>query len=77
MIGWHVTSAKKLARYLSAGAILPPVRAWTNVGAAERFSKQTGRRIVLRLKLDASFTQLEGHCGEARVSMNPYRLRDF
>lgn len=50
MIVWHVTTAKKLKRYKDSGGILPPVRAWDSLPAAERFSKQTGRKVILRLK---------------------------
>lgn len=50
MIVWHVTTAKKLNRYRASGGILPPVRAWESLPSAERFSKQTGRKVILRLK---------------------------
>ena len=74
---YHVTSFKKLQSYMQHGAILPPVRAWRNIDAAQRFSAQTGRRIILRLKEDDTFRQLEGHRGEALVSDNIYRLEDM
>ena len=73
---YHVTSYKKLQRYMEHGCIFPPVRAWKSIDAAERFSKQTGRRVVVRLKSDDTFRTLEGHRGEALVSGNVYRLED-
>src|SRR3990172_8068162 len=77
MVLWHVTSLKKARGYFTAGFIAPPVRAWMNVSTAERFSRQTGRRIILRLKADPSFRELEGHRGEALISHLRYILHDF
>lgn len=67
MIVWHVISASKLARCVNTGVLTSPVRAWKDIKSAERFSKQTGRYIILRLKFpnDGSVKQLEGHRGEA------------
>ena len=74
---YHVTSYKKLQSYMQRGNILPPVRAWTSIEAAQRFSAQTGRRIILRLKKDETFRALDGHKGEAVVSESIYKLRDI
>ena len=50
------------------GCVRPPVRAWRSILSAERFSKQTGRRIILRLTLpDEGVRVLAGHRGEAVV----------
>ena len=74
MIVWHVTTLKKLQRYKSDGGIRPPVRAWESLEAAERFSKQTGRKIILRLKFPPHAERLEGHRGQAYVLREKYRL---
>lgn len=74
MIVWHVTTFKKLQRYKRQGGILPPVRAWESLEAAERFSKQTGRKIILRLKFPAKADRLPGHRGEALVLNEKYTL---
>lgn len=74
MIVWHVTTAKKLKRYKDSGGILPPVRAWDSLPAAERFSKQTGRKVILRLKFPNTAERLPGHRGEAFVLNEKYRL---
>ena len=74
MIVWHVTTAKKLKRYKDSGGILPPVRAWESLSAAERFSKQTGRKIIVRLKFPNTAERLPGHRGEAFVLNEKYRL---
>ena len=67
MIVYHVIGANKLKRRLKLGSLNPPVRAWKKIESAERFSKQTGRSIILRLKFpnDKRTKQLEGHRGEA------------
>ncbi len=72
MIVYHVTSFKKLNKYARTGSILPPVRAWESIEDAERFSKQTGRPIILRLKFPESAKKLGGHRSVARVSNSPY-----
>lgn len=77
MVLWHATSLKKLSRYLERGHILPPVRAWRSLEGAERFSRQTGRRIILRLHAKGSFEPLGGHRGQALVSYAPHPLRDL
>lgn len=74
MVVWHVTTAKKLLRYKDSGGILPPVRAWESLEAAERFSKQTGRKVILRLKFPHTAAKLEGHRGQAYVLHEKYRL---
>lgn len=67
MVVYHVCSYKKLQKYITSGKILPPVRAWENIEQAERMSKSTGRRIILRLRFPNNADKLEGHFNEARV----------
>ena len=74
MIVYHVTSLKKLNKYLSSGQINPPVRAWENIEQAERMSISTGRRIILRLKFPDNAPKLEGHFNQARIINKPYVL---
>lgn len=74
MTVYHVTSLKKLNRYIANGRILPPVRAWESIEQAERMSKSTGRRIILRLRFPDSAEKLEGHFNQARVLYEPYIL---
>ena len=62
---YHVCGISKFQTYLKSGYILPPVRAWKNIKEAERFSCQTGRQIIIRLKFPNNAKQLEGHKGEA------------
>lgn len=77
MVVWHVTTLSRLTGYLQHGMILPPVRAWCSITAAERFSKQTGRHIILRLKFPPNVEMLAGHRGEAVVLGVPYRFKDI
>lgn len=74
MVVYHVTSLKKFNRYLANGKILPPVRAWENIEQAERMSKSTGRKIILRLRFPDNAEKLEGHFNQARVLYRPYIL---
>ena len=74
MIVWHVTTWKKLNYYMENGGIKPPVRAWKTIEDAERFSKQTGRRIIIRLKFPENAPLLNGHKNMAIFSNEIYNL---
>lgn len=65
MIGYHVTTKKKIMKYIKNGRTDAPIRAWKTIQEAERFSKQTGRRIIVRLKLPDNTSNLFGHKGMA------------
>lgn len=80
MIVYHVTTLKKLMKYLQNGGIKPPVRGWLNINYAERFSKQTGRRIILRLKFPDNLENVEkviGHKGMAVFYTKWYNLEGY
>jgi len=77
MTVYHVTSYKKLQKYIKNGCIKAPVRAWENIQQAERMSKSTGRKIILRLKFPDNAEKLEGHFGEARVLGYDYVMESF
>lgn len=74
MVVYHVTTLKKLNKYLKTGYIKPPVRAWENIEQAERMSKSTGRKIILRLKFPDNADKCEGHFNQARILYEPYIL---
>ena len=74
MVVYHVTTLKKLNKYLKTGCIKPPVRAWENIEQAERMSKSTGRKIILRLKFPDNADKCEGHFNQARILYEPYIL---
>lgn len=75
MIVYHVCSLKKLRKYTSSGGYIdPPVRAWETIDQAERFSKSTGRKIILRLRFPDNAQKLPGHFNMARVLYQRYKL---
>jgi len=49
---WHVTTLKRLKKNERVGSMQPPVRAWKTSEKAIRFAKQTGRKIIIRIKID-------------------------
>lgn len=77
MMVWHVTTLKKLNKYRETGYIKPPVRGWTNIQSAERFAKQTGRGVIIRLRFDKDVHILEGHKGEAVYTLSPVELENL
>lgn len=77
MTVYHVTTLKKLNKYLKTGYIKPPVRAWENIEQAERMSKSTGRKIILRLKFPDNADKCEGHFNQARILCEPYILESI
>ena len=77
MTVYHVTTLKKLNKYLKTGYIKPPVRAWENIEQAERMSKSTGRKIILRLKFPDNADKCEGHFNQARILYEPYILNSI
>lgn len=77
MIVYHCIGASKLKRCLNMGYLPAPVRAWKEISSAERFSKQTGRAIILRLKFpdDDTVKPLFGHKNEAVYIMGNYHIK--
>lgn len=74
MIVYHVCGPKKFKRYCDLGFIMKPVRAWKDIKDAERFSIQTGRPIILRLKLPNKTPLLDGHKNKAVVLNKDYNI---
>ena len=77
MIVYHVTTNKKLNKYINSGYIKPPVRAWENIEQAERMSISTGRRVILRLRFPDDAPKLEGHFNQARVLNKPLEFKGY
>ena len=74
MIVYHVISITDFLDCLQSGYLPAPVRAWETISEAERFSKQTGRAIILRLKFPKDAPKLFGHKNKARVLSQHYKL---
>lgn len=62
---YHVCGPSKLALYQDSRVIKGPVRAWTDIFEAVRFSISTGRPIILRLCFPDDAPRLPGHGGNA------------
>jgi hypothetical protein len=77
MTVYHVCSLKKVVKYKQSGIIKAPVRAWESLDEAERFAKQTSRRIILRLKFPADTPRLKGHRNKAYILGCDYKLDNF
>lgn len=77
MIVYHVCSSNKIKKYLKSKQINSPVKAWENLKQAERMSKSTGRRFIIRLKFPDNASKLEGHYNQARVIYQNYKLVNF
>lgn len=76
MVLFHVCDLKLLRKYLASGQIDNPVRAWKSLEGAARFSKQTERRVILRLS-GRTFRPLGGHQDQAMVSDAPYPVSEI
>jgi hypothetical protein len=74
MIVYHVIGITDFLECLRWGFLPAPVRAWETIIEAERFSKQTGRALILRLKFPKDAKKLEGHKNMARVLYQHYPL---
>ena len=72
MITYHVISITKFMRCIKQGFLPSPVRSWETIEEAERFSKQTGRAMILRLKIPENTPKLEGHKNKARIMYQNY-----
>lgn len=55
MIGYHVTTPRKIERYEISNCILPPVRFWHNLETAIRWGKRTGREKILKIDVEKSY----------------------
>jgi len=58
MTGYHCTTSKKLERYESTGAILPPVRFWSTEYSAREWMKKVGRNILLQFDIPGRYFPL-------------------
>lgn len=73
---YHVTSKKKLDLYKRSGFIKAPVRAWETLESANKFSKQTGRRIIVVLNFPNDIVPEKRNTGNAFI-MNDNYIVDF
>ena len=52
MILFHVTTAKKAAKYRKGGAILKPVRGFTTLQGAMAWAMKCGRKVIYQIEAD-------------------------
>ena len=76
MIGYHVTTPKKLARYLGTGAILPPVRFWRYKDSAIAWGRRTGRTIILQIETDEAYP-MPDHKPSGHAWWTPQFIREW
>ena len=55
MIGYHVTTRRKLDKYIKTGVILPPVRFWPNQYTALKWLKRVNRDLILEIDVKESY----------------------
>lgn len=55
MLGYHVTTNRKLERYKCSNCILPPVRFWPNIETARRWAIRTGRNVILKIEATETY----------------------
>jgi hypothetical protein len=55
MVGYHVTTFKRMNRYRQTGGILPPVRFWPNLYLARQWQERTGRLVILKIQFRQTF----------------------
>lgn len=72
---YHVCSKSLLRKYQREGKIRGVVRAWKDIISAERFSCQTGRPIILRLKFPEKAKEIVGHKEKAVFIDEDYILK--
>ena len=77
MVGFHVTTPKKLERYKQTGAILPPVRFWKWLASSKQWATKVNRSIILRIEVSEAYP-LPDHQprGHAYWSPNVVRIWD-
>lgn len=76
MIGYHVTTPAKLARYKQSRCIYPPVRFWLFKASAEKWLKKTGRSIILEIECNQAFP-LPDHQPPRHAWWTPEYVRTF
>lgn len=76
MIGYHVTTPKKLERYQKTGAILSPVRFWKYLESAKAWAKRTNRSIILQIEVKESHP-LPDHKPRGHAHWSPELVREW
>jgi hypothetical protein len=76
MIGYHVTTPGKVARYIATGCILPPVRFWAFERSARNWMSRTKRSVVLEIEVDTAYP-LPDHQPPGHAYWSPEMVRSW
>ena len=74
---WHATTPKKVKRYTSTGAILPPVRGFDTEMAARSGARGCGRTVVLRLEVQNAQALPDHHQPSGLAWWTPYPVAQW
>ena len=76
MIGYHVTTKKKMERYKRTGSILPPVRFWAYKSSAEAWKKRASRDMILKIEVETAYP-LPDHKPAGHAFWSPEVVREW
>ena len=76
MVGYHVTTPAKLARYQATGCILAPVRFWLYRASAEAWAEKTQRSVVLQIEPTEAYP-LPDHQPRGHAWWTPWNVRNW
>ena len=76
MVGYHVTTPKKLLRYRRTGCILPPVRFWRWQSSAVLWGARVGRTVLLKINAGTAYP-LPDHKPRGHACWTPEHVREW
>ena len=75
---YHATTPRKLARYKSTGAILPPVRGFDTLDAAQEWAQLTnGRSILLCIEVEHAQALPDHHNAHGLAWWSPVACKEW
>lgn len=76
MTGYHVTTPRKVERYIASGCILPPVRFWLYEGSATAWAARVKRSVLLRIEVGVAYP-LPDHKPNGHAWWTPEHVREW
>ncbi len=76
IIGYHVTTPRKSARYQATGCILAPVRFWRFLNSAIAYAHKTGQEVILEIKVESAFP-LPDHKPRGHAWWSPWNIQKW
>jgi hypothetical protein len=75
---YHATTPRKLARYQTTGAILPPVRGFDTLAGAQEWARLTnGRSIILRAVVQHAQALPDHHNAHGLAWWSPVACKEW